>query len=189
MELNNAPISDLTSIGGKGNLNSLFIDTLRLPRLKFDMKDVQNLETLVISCDTMESTSYIADLMKNCRKLHSIYFDGSDILPETILNDIMSMPNLRRLHLSTTKNSYESSWYKFSNLVEIRVSQQEPFSSTKEQIISFLQRSKHLRTFYFLHQSCLGFNKLFQEVASEMCHGCKKHYPTDWTNWYNAIPF
>lgn len=182
-------MSELSSIGGMGTLKTLYLRLSGLPRLNFDMTKLQNLETLVISCMQMENNSDITELLRNTKKLHSIEFASTNILPETALNEMMSLPNLRRLHLMTFRNSYES-WHKFSNLEDIQINQVQDFLSTRDQIKSFLKRSKNLKTYHFeITERICDFNKLIDEVASDIGHECKKSNFDEWTQWHNTIPF
>ncbi|KAK0179378.1 hypothetical protein PV327_005136 [Microctonus hyperodae] len=188
LELNYVPISKLPYIGGMETLKSLYINTRNLPLFNFDMQKLKNLETLSISFDYIKNENTITELIRTCRKLHSIRFNASRILPRAVLNEMMSLPNLRRLHLSTTSDSYEL-WHNFSNLEEIRISQYKPLKSTEDEIKSFIQRSSNLKTYYFLFESCGEFNKLFHQLSCQMGHECENHYPNEWTNWYNSTPF
>ncbi|KAK0172500.1 hypothetical protein PV328_005810 [Microctonus aethiopoides] len=183
LELCDVPISELSSIGRPGTLKELYIKVDRLPLLNFNMKNLQNLETLIIICYLVDNST-ITELMRNCRKLHSFAIRTKDILPETTLNEMMSLPNLRRLHLLSENNSYQS-WHKFSNLEDIAIIYQEPVSVTRDQIISFLQRSKNLKT-YSIHcnKECTALNEFFCEVASDIGHECKRHYITPWDRRY-----
>ncbi|KAK0172497.1 hypothetical protein PV328_005807 [Microctonus aethiopoides] len=188
LNLHNVPISELSSIGGTGTLKTLFLNMIDLRRLNFDMTKLQNLETLILSCIRMENDADITELIRNSKKLHSIEFASSDVLSKTILNEMISLPNLRRLHLLTIRNSYES-WHKFSNLEDIHVNQVERFLLTRDQIKSFLKRSKNLKTYSFEITQQSRFNELFREVASDIGHKCKKHNFVEWTRWHKAIPF
>ncbi|KAK0179384.1 hypothetical protein PV327_005142 [Microctonus hyperodae] len=161
---------ELPPTEGMKNLKTLFLNFEELPHQQhFDTTNLQNLEKLIIICSRFSDVS-ITELMRNCRKLHTVKFRSENILPETALNEMISLPNLRHLHLRTIENSYES-WHKFSNLESIEISQPEPFSSTRDQIISFIRRSINLKTYYFNHGSYAKgteFNKLFHQIASDM---------------------
>ncbi|KAK0095137.1 hypothetical protein PV326_009135 [Microctonus aethiopoides] len=183
LDLYHVPITELSSIGGMSTLKILFLEGKVLPRLNFDMKKLQNLETLCIKYRKVHAAD-IEELLRNCKQLHSLCIECDDILPETILNEIMSLSNLRRLHLSTTKNSYEQ-WYKFSNLEQILILQQKPLFTTRDQIVNFFQRSKNLVSYYFETNSrrYRDFNEIFHEVASDIGHECKRKFSFEWTEW------
>ncbi|KAK0084847.1 hypothetical protein PV325_006262 [Microctonus aethiopoides] len=170
LNLRNVPMSELSSIGGTGTLKTLFLQMMDLRRLNFDMTKLQNLETLILLCVRMDNDADITELIRNSKKLHSIEFAVTNILSETTLNEMMSLPNLRRLHLLTIKNSYEL-WHKFSNLEDIQINQVKCFSSTRDQIKSFLKRSENLKTYYFeIAEQIENFNELIDEIASEIGH-------------------
>ncbi|KAK0179434.1 hypothetical protein PV327_005186 [Microctonus hyperodae] len=189
LNLNDVPVTVLQSIGGTNTLKLLFIKIKSLPQLNFHMNTLQNLETLVIECNQFHSTAEITQLMKTCRQLHSVCIRSTNILPKTTLNEMMTLPNLQRLSLSTSSNGYES-WHQFSNLVDIQISQGEPFSLTKNQILSFLQRSKNLKTYDFsIRNDNRHFNKVIREVGSHIGHECLNYYPSQWTQWRNTMFF
>ncbi|KAK0179386.1 hypothetical protein PV327_005143 [Microctonus hyperodae] len=185
LELKFWQILKLSPTDGMKTLKTLILKSGELPQQRFDIMKLQNLEILVIMCTRVNAAS-ITELMRNCRKLHTVQFHSSNIFPETTLNVMRSLPNLRHLHLKTNESSYES-WYKFSNLESIEISQPERFSSKRNQIISFLQRSKYLKTYYFTHDSYdrdNGFSELFHQIASDMGRDVQQI-----TNRYYTIPF
>ncbi|KAK0172499.1 hypothetical protein PV328_005809 [Microctonus aethiopoides] len=189
LELKCVPISELpSSFGGIGTIKALYLRMVGSPRLNFDMKKLQNLEMLIYIFSNSDEVEAITKLMINCRKLRSIFFSSKDILPETTLNVMMSLPNLRRLNLLTTESSYES-WHQFSNLENIHLIQHKFLFSTRNQIINFLQRSKNLKTFYveisYNHQD---YNECIQQIASDIGHECKAERCDDWIWWPDTIP-
>ncbi|KAK0179381.1 hypothetical protein PV327_005139 [Microctonus hyperodae] len=186
LDLNYTPIQYLESIGGTKTLTALFIAAKKIPRLNFNMKELKNLETLSIhSLGNDRMATEITKLIRNCRKLHSIRFECVDILPETILDEMMSLPNLRRLCLCTSEGSYES-WYKFSNLEDIQISQCQPLLTSRDQIKNFLQRSNKLKTYYF--PGC-GIDHLFLKLVSDLRYECISSCVTEWHHWHSTIPF
>ncbi|KAK0094139.1 hypothetical protein PV326_011734 [Microctonus aethiopoides] len=191
LELEGVPISELPSFGGIGTIKALYFRIFRMigtPRLNFDMKKLQNLEVLIYIFSKLGEVEAITKLMMNCKQLHSVSFSSEDILPETTLNVMMSLPNLRHLHLFTIKSSYES-WHQFSNLENIYLSQYKFLLSTRNQIIDFLRRSKNLKTYYFdIRDHCQDFNEFFQQVASDIGHECKAKDSNDWMWWPDTIP-
>ncbi|KAK0084848.1 hypothetical protein PV325_006263 [Microctonus aethiopoides] len=189
LELKCVPISELpSSFGGIGTIKALYLRMVGSPRLNFDMKKLQNLEMLIYIFSNSDEVEAITKLMINCRTLRSIFFSSEDILPETTLNVMMSLPNLRRLNLLTTESSYES-WHQFSNLENIHLIQHKFLFSTRNQIINFLQRSKNLKTFYveisYNHQD---YNECIQQIASDIGHECKAERCDDWIWWPDTIP-
>ncbi|KAK0084852.1 hypothetical protein PV325_006267 [Microctonus aethiopoides] len=182
LELHNVPITELSSIGGMETLKALYINVEELPHLSFDMKKLRNLETLVITCMQLGSRDNLINLIRNCKKLHSVRFGSDDPSYEIILNEMISLPNLRRLCLL---DFYES-WHNFSNLEEIQIWYDEPSSMTKDQIKSFLERSENLKTYYFFDSE---FEELFQNVVIEIGHECERKDIKECKHWYYAIPF
>lgn len=176
------PITELSSIGGMETLNALYIQAKELPHLSFDMKKLRNLETLVITCDEINNPTNLIKLIRNCKKLQNFRFGYENISYDTILNEMISLPNLRRLCLL---NSYES-WYEFSNLEDIQIWFKKPSSMTIDQIKSFLERSENLKTYYFFYPE---FNDMFQNVVFKLGHECERKDIKDWMYWYYAIPF
>ncbi|KAK0174319.1 hypothetical protein PV327_010104 [Microctonus hyperodae] len=182
LNFNHMPISGLSSLGGMGTLKALSLSGDDLPHLNFNIEELRNLEMLEISYSKIDNAANIIALLKKCRKVHTVQFSSTDIFPETVLNEMMSLPNLRRLHLHTDNNTYES-WHKFSNLEEILIVQSEPLSSTRNQIKSFLQRSKNLKLYDFeIRNQHNDFGIFIHEVASDIGHECKRHRSIAW-NW------
>ncbi|KAK0172446.1 hypothetical protein PV328_005762 [Microctonus aethiopoides] len=85
LELNSVPVPELSSIGGMGTLETLFIATTDLPRLNFDMNELRNLKTLCLCCQR-HSSSDITELMRKCRKLHSVEIIGMYGLSKAAMN-------------------------------------------------------------------------------------------------------
>ncbi|KAK0157264.1 hypothetical protein PV327_011286, partial [Microctonus hyperodae] len=73
----------------KSKLSELMGNVLaKSPKLK--SLNVRNMPIPEESC---------AELIRNCRKLHTIRIDSDNSLPEIILKEMMSLPNLRNLFL------------------------------------------------------------------------------------------
>ncbi|KAK0179373.1 hypothetical protein PV327_005131 [Microctonus hyperodae] len=186
LNLANVNIPEMSWSEEMNTLTKIFIRLKDSEYLNFDVTKLQNLEMLAISCDKMYNDPLLTELMKNCRKLHFIRFDSEEVLSETTLNEMMSLPNLRYLSLSTRDDTYET-WHQFSNLEVIRIGQYlEPFSATKDQIKSFLQRSRNLKTYYF---SCSELIEMVDQVASDIGHECKMGDFMEMNGWTDVIPF
>ncbi|KAK0174246.1 hypothetical protein PV327_011109 [Microctonus hyperodae] len=127
-----------------------------------------------------------AELIRKCRKLHTIRIDSEFSLPENILKEMMSLQNLRNLFLYAYSGSYET-WHQFSNLENICILQfNQPYSlPTKNQIKSFLQRSRNLKTYYFFSNK---LTEMVQQVASDIGHECKKNDFEYLDEWIHIIP-
>ncbi|KAK0179382.1 hypothetical protein PV327_005140 [Microctonus hyperodae] len=143
----NLPTPELSIVRGE-TLEECFSRNCNVSKcLILGMADLPNLEVLNISLNDTYCVFDISKLIRNSRKLHSVSIRGGK-LTETTLNELISLPNLRRLRLKVANNLSES-WHKFSNLEEIHIKCLSVVSSTREQIISFLQRSRNLKTYYF----------------------------------------
>ncbi|KAK0179380.1 hypothetical protein PV327_005138 [Microctonus hyperodae] len=188
LQLKNLPIAELLLIWDMEALETLFIKSIKNPGMNIYMKKFPNLTTLVISGTRLNISVGIAELMRNCRKLHSIQIDTYRILSEAILNEMMSLPNLRRLSLSAHE-SYDEKWCKFSNLEDIQISQWEPYLVTRDEIKSFLRRSENLKTYDFRFSKNQHFNETIQDVAFNIGHKCKNEYLPQWTEWCNTVRF
>ncbi|KAK0179379.1 hypothetical protein PV327_005137 [Microctonus hyperodae] len=180
-------ISEFPLIGGIGTLKKLTLRIIDTTALNSNIEKLQNLETLDIVCQEIYNAANITKLMRICRKLHTIQFWSHDMLPETTLNEMISLPNLRNLNLITIKNSYKS-WYKFSNLERIGIWQKEALSPTRDQIQSFLERSKNLKTYEFMFVKPNGhFNNLFQKVATDIGHKCERYCSIERSAWKDMV--
>ncbi|KAK0174245.1 hypothetical protein PV327_011108 [Microctonus hyperodae] len=133
LKINYLPLSELAHPGGKATLKSLSIETKSLPRLTFRMKHVENLETLCIICEKINNVEKIWDIVKFCKKIHSIHFETKDTLPDATICAMMLLPNLRRLHLKTREKSYD---LYLPSRNEIDITQKESLLSPKDQIIT-----------------------------------------------------
>ncbi|KAK0071973.1 hypothetical protein PV326_000617, partial [Microctonus aethiopoides] len=180
LELNYVPISELSSIGGMGTLETLFIATTDLPRLNFDMNELRNLKTLSLSCHE-HSPPDIRELMRKCRKLHTLRIMGMYKLPEDAMNEMISLPNLRCLHLFMTSNTCD--WHKFSNLEEIKIRDYQWLQMTRDQIISFFQRSKNLKYYDVRSGKDKRFNGLIHQVIREIGYKNNKDFRETWIDF------
>ncbi|KAK0077528.1 hypothetical protein PV326_009996, partial [Microctonus aethiopoides] len=180
LELNSLPISELSSIGGMETLEALFIQMKALPRLNFDMNELRNLKTLCLFCQE-HSPPDIRELMRKCRKLHTLRIMGRYKLPEDAMNEMISLPNLRCLHLFMTSNTCD--WHKFSNLEEIKIRNFQWLQMTRDQIISFFQRSKNLKYFDVRSGRHYSFNRLVHQVIREIGYKNNKDF------WGTRIEF
>ncbi|KAK0073123.1 hypothetical protein PV325_010255 [Microctonus aethiopoides] len=180
LELNYLPISELSSIGGMGTLETLFIQTTDLPRLNFDINELRNLKTLSLFCPGYNIPD-ITKLMKKCRKIHTLRIISMCRLPEDTMNEMISLPNLRRLHLFKTSNSCD--WDKFSNLEEIRISHNECYPKSRDQIISFLQRSKNLKYFDLHSWRHRDFNRVIRKIIRDIGFEYNEHRREAWIDF------
>ncbi|KAK0179374.1 hypothetical protein PV327_005132 [Microctonus hyperodae] len=171
--------SDISWFEGMSTLTKMFIRFKELDLFSLHWSELNpNIEIITIFKDELDDYRIVKELRKIFRK-HTIQFNSEDVSSETTLNEMLSLPNLRFLSFYTCSET-------FSNLEIIPFEQPESYSAIKDQIKSFVQRSRILETYYI---SCSKLNETVHKVASDIGHKCKMGDLIEIYGWTDVTPF